>query len=77
MSAILLFGEEYIIEIHVYVYISLQDEIPESVNCIAWLGSGDIVTGDANGNMMLWERDNTDAFNCKMVIDAHSVSVLS
>ena len=57
-----------------YVYFYLQDEIPKSIYCVAFLPSGQVVTGDTNGNLMLWARDSTDAFTCSIIMQAHNVS---
>lgn len=55
----------------------LIEDVPNSINCIAFLFSGDIVTGDTSGNIMVWDKDATDAFTCKFAVQAHNASIMS
>ncbi|XP_052761034.1 echinoderm microtubule-associated protein-like 1 isoform X3 [Mya arenaria] len=55
----------------------LIDEIPKSINCLVFLASGDVVTGDSSGNLLVWDRDTSDAFTCRYAIQAHQGSVAS
>ncbi|XP_052761033.1 echinoderm microtubule-associated protein-like CG42247 isoform X2 [Mya arenaria] len=54
-----------------------EDEIPKSINCLVFLASGDVVTGDSSGNLLVWDRDTSDAFTCRYAIQAHQGSVAS
>ncbi|XP_052268743.1 echinoderm microtubule-associated protein-like CG42247 [Dreissena polymorpha] len=48
-----------------------EEEVPKTINCLAFLPSGDVISGDSNGNLMLWDRDPTDAFTCRYAIQGH------
>lgn len=54
-----------------------KDQVPKSINCIAFLKCGDVVTGDSSGNLMVWDRDQSDAFTCRHVIPAHKGTIMS
>jgi len=58
---------------HIYFYHNVKDEVPSSINCLTFLASGDVVTGDSSGNLLIWDRDATDAFTCRYSIQAHQV----
>lgn len=59
------------------MFTALQEDIPKAINCVTFLPSGHVVTGDSNGNLMLWCRDCTDAFACTIVMQAHSFPITS
>ncbi|XP_053379131.1 uncharacterized protein LOC123526739 isoform X2 [Mercenaria mercenaria] len=54
-----------------------EEDVPMSINCIAFLRSGDVVTGDSSGHLMVWDRGPSDDFTCKHAIQAHNGSVMS
>ncbi|XP_060567401.1 echinoderm microtubule-associated protein-like CG42247 isoform X2 [Ruditapes philippinarum] len=47
-----------------------EKDIPNSINCIAFLKSGDVVTGDTSGILMIWCREAKDVFRCRKEISA-------
>ncbi|KAK3594968.1 hypothetical protein CHS0354_019890 [Potamilus streckersoni] len=52
-----------------------QDEVAKFVCCIAFTSTADVITGDTNGNLLLWARDESDAFTCKLRRSAHKAPV--
>ncbi|KAL3861137.1 hypothetical protein ACJMK2_007206 [Sinanodonta woodiana] len=52
-----------------------QDEVPKYVCCIAFTSTADVITGDTNGNLLLWAKDESDAFTCKLRRNAHKAPV--
>ncbi|KAL4221535.1 Echinoderm microtubule-associated protein-like 1 [Mactra antiquata] len=54
-----------------------KDEVPKSVNCLTFLPTGDVISGDSSGNLMVWDRDSSDAFTCKFVVNAHNGTIMA
>lgn len=46
---------------------------PKFVNCLAFLESGDLITGDSNGSLIIWGRGTNKITNCLANIHDGSV----
>ncbi|KAK3594970.1 hypothetical protein CHS0354_019890 [Potamilus streckersoni] len=58
-----------------YLAPGYEDEVAKFVCCIAFTSTADVITGDTNGNLLLWARDESDAFTCKLRRSAHKAPV--
>lgn len=49
--------------IYMYMHLRLQEEYtPKFVTSLAFSHQGDVIAGDSNGRILVWTRDQSDAF---------------